>query len=262
MRLLYILLLPVLAFAIDFSAYKLKAKSILSSILPKTYIEKIFGKEQSNKTISMPVILKINKTGTDSSFYTKGLMDKKISAFDKLSVLEKRKYRIGFINDLFRSVLKAQASDAQMSSLLSRLEQNAKREGIYRSLVSNNLYMSLEENPTTASENLVNFTLSYAKKYLGKKFKKELIANSNKYTVKRIIADQTLDLIEAYSNRPDDLYAWYANFSSEISKKINWKSKLRAVDDIFFHYRWAKKNNFDHIKTEVTIKLHYLGNYL
>jgi hypothetical protein len=82
------------------------------------------------------------------------------------------------------------------------------------------------------------------------------------YQLKRKLSDNSLLLIDTLSTKMDDVFAWYAVFSSDMAKKYSniWKVKLRKNISKKFHYTWAKRVPIEMVKSEVLVKLNKLLN--
>ena len=243
---------------------KSSLRNKLEPYLSKSFIVKVFGekKERQKTKLKMPEIPKLEKSATDVSIYKDKEIDKKKTQYDKLSDIEKQKYRIAFLNELYRVVSRKKISQDLLGTYVDRLSQGAKREGIYRSIVSSRDYFQLESNPTVASKKLIEFTNIFSMKFLNTKFNDSTLLNSNKYLIKRNLTEKALEVAEYLANKPDELYRWYAIFSSEISKYSIWTNKVRKVSSEKYHYNWAKNTSFDLIKSEIIIKLHKVCNLI
>ena len=245
--------------AIDFNDLVNKAKSKINKVLNKE------EKKEKVSSITLPKIPKITKDAKSTDVYTKkGKIHEQGSAFNKLSLEEKRKYRIAFIDELYEVTKGGKVSDSDLKSKLNMLEQGGTREGIYRLLVLDTSYRRLEASELVSSDKLVTFTVNYGEKYLGRVFDPELVGKLNPWGVKKIIVEKSLEVIDALAHKEDDLYRWYAVLSAELANKNSalWKNKTRKRYSAEYHYRWAKKVPFQLIKSEVIIKLHKLMNQL
>lgn len=261
---LLILILPCFSYALSFSELKSSLRDKLSPYLSKELVGKIFGEKPTKNEFSydLPLIPKLEDSATDISIYKKKEISSKVTSFDSLSDIEKQKYRVSFLKELFFEVSRKKITSAQLSTYVDRFNQGVSREGIYRSIVSGREYYELEQNPSIASEKLVEFTLNFGKNYLNTSFKENSLRNSNKYVIKRNLTDKTLSLVEYFSAKPESLYKWYAIISSEFANYSGWKNKFRSSKSQKFHYEWAKKSPLSHLKSELIIKIHKLCNYL
>ncbi|MEX0798559.1 MAG: hypothetical protein WD025_03900, partial [Bacteriovoracaceae bacterium] len=147
---------------------------------------------------------------------------------------------------------------------LTVLEQGVSREGVYRAITLDSVYASLESYEEVPEKALSAFVLEYGEKYLARKFDQNAMEKLNLWSIKRIIAEKTLELIDVLTNRPEDLRAWYAVLSAQLAKDYPqlWKNKARANQGAQFHLKWAKQAPLQHIKSETIIKLHETMNFL
>jgi hypothetical protein len=139
------------------------------------------------------------------------------------------------------------------------------REGVYQALVLDEVYASLENKEEKSNERLLDFTLKSSQRFLNQTFKKESISSLNLYSIKRIMTEKSLDLLEHYEVKNlDDLYQWYAIFSFELAKDYGplLKTPLRQDQRFEYHLHWAKNMPIQHIKSEFIIKLHSVMNGL
>lgn len=243
-------------YALDFNAYLDMAKGKINSILAK--------KEVLPSQVLMPELPKVSEDAKSLSVYNKNRpIYKQGSAFNKLSLKDKRRYRVAFIQELYLVTRGSDGNKAEMLSSLNVLEQNGTREGIYRSLVLDNIYLTLEGIEEQSPDNLVNFTVEFGSKYLGMQFSDKFISKLNLWSIKRVVVEKTLDLVDSFKNA-DEIHRWYANFSGELSEKYPgiWSSKARKNTNMLFHYKWSQSIPFQQIKSEIIIKLHKVMNSL
>jgi hypothetical protein len=100
---------------------------------------------------------------------------------------------------------------------------------------------------------------------LAQTFKKENLSGLNLFSIKRILTEKALDIMEYYEvNNLEHLNQWYAIFSSELSSEYAplLKSQLRRDNRYEYHLEWAKKMPIQHIKSEFIIKFHTVMNGL
>lgn len=261
---LVIIMVPCMSYAMNFAEVKHKVKEIITPYLSQNLVSKIFGVEKVEKKISyeMPEIPKLKASATDLSIYKSKAINRRKTSFDSLSDLEKEKYRISFLKELFFETSRQRISEVELSTYVDRFNQGVSREGIYRSIVSSKKYYELEANPSLPSDELVAFTIDFGERFLNTFFKVNSLKNANRYVIKRNLTDKSLDLISYFSNTPESLYRWYAIISSEFAKYEGWRNKFRSIKSQKFHYDWAKKSPLSHIQSEVIIKIHKLCNNL
>jgi len=231
--------------------------------LMKNEMGKMLGERP--KTLSLPAIPKVEKNALSTAVYSKkGKIFEQGESFNKLSNLEKRKYRGAFLNELYFSVRGAQAQTHETVSGINMLEQGGTREGVYRSLVLSSDYMGLERFEEAPNSQLVIFSLALAHKYFGLDYKKEQVVQLNLWGIKRVMVEKALEIIDSFPTDGENLSVWYGILSSELSQKYTkvWKSQTRKNTDENFHYKWAKQVPLQQIKSEIIIKLHKTMNSL
>jgi len=238
----------------------------MANMLGEDTTNKILGKEEVKSSISLPEIPEVTLNAKDESFY-----DKKNSSiytqgqkYILLTLEEKRSYRISFLQQLFEVTRNSPAKKEDIAKFLNVLEQGGNREGVYRSITLDQVYLSLEQYDETPSSKLVDFVDYFSQKYLRKKYKKESLQSLNLWSIKRLITEKCLELIDVLADKPEDLYSWYAVYSAELAKDYAqaWTSDTRKNITAEYHYSWAKSVPFQHIKSEIIIKNHKLMNFL
>lgn len=218
------------------------------------------------KTIELPVIPHPKNNPTDLSVYQRQI-DKLYPANKKMkdwSKLEAKKMNIGFVNELFSVVQVRVPQKSEIQKWYNVLEQGSPREGVYRALTLDDRYRSLESKKIPVTDQTVEFTNFYLKKYLEQSAESDLLSKLSAYSVKKIITGSTLKTLEVLSQKPEDLFAWYAVFSSEVAVQFPsvWSYSLRGNKDQEVHYQWAQQTPYQLILSEVIFKLHKVYNYL
>jgi hypothetical protein len=255
--LVVILFLSSNAYAVDYEKY-IK--------LMKTEVNKLLGKGVETKPIfEMPNIPIVKADSTSVAIYNKdGKIHTQGVAFNQLSNKDKRKYRVGYLKELYPSVRGAEVNTNEILQGVNILEQGGTREGVYRSLVLSTEYMRLETYEEKPNDELVQFTIAYGIKYLGLQFGERQIGQLNLWGIKRVIVEKTLDMLDSFPKDGEDLYKWYAILSEELSSKHSglWKNKTRLNKSLLYHHSWSQKVPFQQIKSEVIVKLHKVMNSL
>lgn len=231
-----------------------------------SFIAKFISKEENNIVkYSLPEIPKNQEKATSTLVYDKNdSIEIKKTPYDSLSPEEKRRYDFSFLEELFVVVRNSKGSDDELSLYLNVLNQGGSREGVYRKVTLDEIYQSLENFEETISDKAIKFTLRFSKKYLDKNFKKDSFKNINIYSLKRITIENVLDVIESLKKNEDSVYQYYAILSSELARDYPefFTNKIRRNSDEAFHYDWAKGVPFQHLKSEVIIKLNTVLNLL
>ena len=185
--------------------------------------------------------------------------------YDKLPLEKKRQYDFNFVQELFLATRKTEAKDEDIANWMNTLDQGGSREGIYQALVLDEVYFSLESMEEKPSDKLINFYINFSKKYLNQSLKPESIMKLNLFSLKRVLAEKSLDLLEHFEMKDlDSMYRWYANFSSDVSANYStvMTSEVRKNTSAKAHYQWAKEMPIQHLKSEFIIKLHLVMNNL
>jgi hypothetical protein len=246
-------------------AWKTKGRTLVTSIVGAAWGEKLFGPlpEEPKVEAKLPVIPQITKNSTDIGNYTK--IKKEPTEYDRLPIERKRQFDYKYIQEVIVVTRKTEAKDEDLSNWLNTLDQGGSREGIYQSLTLDEVYAALENMEEKPSNKLVDFSLNFSQRFFNQTFKKENLSQLNLYSLKRILTEKGLDLLEYYEvNNLDDLYLWYAVFSSELA--VNYspllKTQIRQDPRLEYHLSWAKSMPIQHIKSEFIIKLHTVMNGL
>jgi hypothetical protein len=206
--------------------------------------------------ILLPLIPKITETATSSSVYSKKP--------DKVSLKREveEKFYYPFIKEIFEVTRQVKPNDDEAAKLFNVLSQGGTREGVYHALVLDNVYAGMENYDKPVKANAADFAVYFYAKYTGKKVEKESLRGMNIYTLKRLVADKSLDIIDAYGDNREDLEKWYAVMSAEMATKFPQilSSKLRKITNSREHKVWASKVPVQHIKSETLIKIHAAFN--
>lgn len=247
------------------SSWKTKGREIVTSIAGADWGAKLFGPVPQPPVVEakLPEIPKLDKKSTDVGNYTKQKKDP--TEYDRLPNDRKRQFDYKFLQELFLITRKSEAKDEDLSIWMNTLDQGGSREGIYQALVLDEVYAALENMEEKPSEQLLDFSLKFSQRFFNQTFKKESLSQLNLYSQKRILSEKALDLMEHYEvNNLNDLYQWYAVFSSELAKEYAplLKTPIRQDPRLDYHLEWAKSMPIQHIKSEVIIKLHSVMNGL
>ncbi len=245
-------------------SWKATLRSILVKIGAENLSHKILGQPPiQEELVEMPMIPKLEKHNTDLSTYSKKV--KSPTAFDQLPLEKKRQYDFNFLKELFFVTRKTEAKDEDLANWMNTLDQGGSREGIYQALVLDDVYATMEAMEEKPSSPLINFYIKTSEKFVAQKLQSDAISQLNLYSLKRILTEKGLDIMEVYESKDlDSLYRWYANFSSDMAKdfSVYLNSDVRKNNSVKFHYEWAKSMPIQHIKSEFIIKLHTVMNEL
>jgi len=247
------------------SSWVTKGRNLLSSIAGQSISEKVFGKaEIAEIEIKLPKIPQVIKQSTDTASYTKKMRPEK-TEFDKLPEQRQRQFDYKFIEELFQVTRKSEARDEDLASWLNTLDQGGSREGIYQALVLDEVYATLENIEENPSNKLVEFCQKYSETFLNQTFKADSLKQLNLYSLKRILTEKSLDLLEYYEVHDlNDLDQWYASFSAYMGAHYGGllRTELRQANNPEYHFKWAQSMPVQHVKSEMIIKLHLVMNAL
>jgi len=247
--------------------WKMSLRTYISKYFGESWSEKLFGADpninEAKNIIEMPKIPKINKKSTSVDTYSK--KPKELTSFDKLSADKKRQFDFNFLQELFLVTRKTEAKDDEISNWLNTLEQGGSREGVYQALVLDEVYYNLEGMQDKPTQKLLNFYIEFSSKFLNQGLKPDSISKFNLFSLKRILTEKSLDVMEHFEiTQVDNLYKWYANFSADSAVKFSefMQSEVRKNRSAQIHYQWAKDMPIQHIKSEFIIKIHTIMNEL
>ena len=255
--LLLLTLMSINAQAFDFKKMIDSANDKIGKILGKT--------EEKTESMELPNIPVVNQDATNTSVYDKnGTLNTQGDSFHNLPAEEKTKFRLAYLEELYRSTLRVKGTERELVTLLNVLEQGGTREGAYRSIVLGSEYLSKESSKTLISKGSVDFTIYYTEKYLALRYNSTEVAKLNIWMLKRVLTEKSLEVLDAFPKDGKDLYTWYAILSSDLAKNYNnaFDSETRKNASESFHFEWAKRVPLQHIKSELIIKLHKVFNFL
>lgn len=249
--------------------WKQKARSVLVKLVGTEKSNQILGQgpvvSEEAESLKMPTLPLLEKKNTDSSVYR---MDSELRAqgkeFESLSLEKRRSYEIAYIKELFQATRRAPAKEDDLAKWINVLEGGGSREGVYRGVVLDDVYASLENYEEPLSEKILPWTISFSRKYLALAFKESVLKQGNLFFLKRVISEKVFEMLDALESKPDDFRVWYAIYSAELAKDFPqlWKDGIRSDKRSETHYKWAKKAHIQHIKSETVIKLHIVMNSL
>jgi len=241
-----------------FSSYGEKLRPYFKKFLGKKRTERILGVEQSG--IRMPKIPEVRKDARSVDLLKKR---KRKPNNKKLTKKKKQKYDLAFIREITRVTRQMKSNIKEDRRWLNVMSQGGTREGVYRGIVLEDRYTNLERKSFPINPKVLDFSLQYANHFLAQDIKKSALRRSNFYTLKKVLVERSLEVMDSFPVENDDLYDWYALFSSYLAKKYPriWRNRLRKNSNAKIHKNWAKNVPEQHIKSEVIIKMHKVFNY-
>lgn len=254
-------LLSVVAFTFLLST-PIQAEGLSDTIRP--YVEKYLGAElavklfgEKEESIKLPAIPKIEKNAKSIRAELVDKNKKNISK-DKME-----KSNLSFVYDIYQATRKVKPNENDVAKWMNVMEQGGSREGVYRALVLDSTYAGMENYDAPMTDTGIAFTQYFVKSFLNKNLKKESLEKTNFFTLKRVLTEQTLEVLDELAFKDINLfYDWYAVFSAEVAKKYPnfFKNKIRKSTSRERHRKWGSFVPSQHLKSEVIIKLHNLFN--
>jgi hypothetical protein len=214
----------------------------------------------------MPALpqLKANNKST-ASLDPKSALALQGASYFGLDQEKRRGYEVAFIEEVYMATRRASPTDEDILKWLNSLEQGASREGVYRALVLDSVYASLEDFTEPVDQSILNFTQYFYQTYIGAQIDVEALKQLNTYTIKKVVAEKSLEMMEALENNPQDLYTWYSMMAKDLAVtygKFFNSNKMRTADSEEAHMSWARAVPYQHLKSEVVVKIHLIYNGL
>ncbi|MBT6326199.1 MAG: hypothetical protein HOJ35_09525 [Bdellovibrionales bacterium] len=240
-----------------------KMKPYLEKLRP--YVLEYLGEEWETKligarpeTVTLPEIPKVIKDATS----TEGFDHEEDPNIKNMEEEDIEHFNYLFINELFNVVRNMSPNENDLAKWMNVMNQNATREGVYRALVLDNYYARMENYEKPVSNKVIELTQFLLEGYMGQTIKKDTISQFNFYTLKRMIAERSLEIIDAFKKNKTDMHRWYAVLSGDLAKKYPyvWTNSIRLNKSREKHLSWAKSVPVQHIKSEVIIKIHKVYN--
>lgn len=237
-----------------------KMRPTLMKIVGIKWTEKLIGSAPViavvDNTVVLPALPKLLEDARSTAVFDKK-QDKII-----LKPEQEEKFYYAFVMEIYDATRSAKPNDDEIGKMVNVLSQGGSREGVYHSLVLDSTYGGMENYDKPVKSNAADFAVYFYERYIGKKIVKDSLKGMNAYSLKRLMADKALDIIDAYGDNREDLEKWYAVMSSDLASKFPslWSSKLRKDTSSLRHKSWAGKVPLQHIKSETLIKIHTAMN--
>lgn len=226
-------------------------------------LRKIVGRNDRIIQVELPTIPKVNKDST-SIETAESYKDPNANRF---SLKDKQKFDYYFIEEVYKATRHVKANSNDVAQWMNVIGQGGSREGVYRAVVLGRDYRAMESytNVRLKNKNII-FIEEYLSKYLNKKIKDTSLKVINMYTVKRLVVEMSLEVVDSFliNGRPQDLFSWYGLMSAELAEKYPkvWKSKQRKNASAQGQMEWARAVPIQLVKSEVILKLHKIINFL
>ena len=206
--------------------------------------------------LELPVIPKLTRERTETHVY-----DFTDPNQDTLSAREKERSDRVYLVELYKVVRGMDPDPSGMILWMGVLSQGGSREGIYRAFVMDRFYADRESGQ--AGEKVGKFSSYFVKKYIGKDFNDELLAQYSFYALKRNITEMALGILDKLRDNPHDFSSWYGVLSGELAQDFpQLFVQMRSNPSMVFHKHWAAQVPQQYVKSETIIKLHQVFEYL
>jgi hypothetical protein len=236
-----------------------KMRPTIFGLFGESWTNKLIGPAPVEKIDDNVVLPKLPKLQSDA---------KSLAVYNKhpdkivLNSVQEEKYLYSYIKEIYEVTRQTKPNDEEVTKFMNVLSQGGSREGIYHSLVLDSIYGKMESVEKPVKANATEFAIYFYERYIGKKIANESLKGMNIYSLKRLVADKALDIIDAYGENREDLEKWYAVMSSDLASKFPslWSGKMRKDTVSLNHKNWASKVPLQHIKSETLIKIHSAFN--
>ncbi len=252
----------LMAAMITLSISNVQAEGLSDKLRP--YVEQFLGDEIAVKlfgakeeSIKLPEIPKVNK---DAKSTRAEYVDKVKTNITKEQM---NKANLSFLFEVYEAARRVKPNDNDVAKWMNVITQGGSREGVYRALVLDNTYAAMENYDTPMTDSGIAFAKYYVATFISKEISKDSLEKTNFFTLKRVLVEQTLEILDELLFKDVNLfYDWYAVFSADTAKKYPtfFTNKIRKSTSRERHRKWAQFVPIQHVKSEVIIKLHKLFN--
>ena len=175
----------------------------------------------------------------------------------------KQKFDYIFVNELMQAVQQRKINQNEIANWMNVLNQGGSREGVYRAMILGDDYGELENFDKTTSEASATFAVEFLETYLEQTVSKDTLMQMNFYSVKRLVCEKSLEVLDAFSSI-DDQARWFGVLSKNLATNYGevFLSEIRKTKNAKAHYSWVKTVPTQHLKSETLIKLHQVFNHL
>ncbi len=240
----------------DLPPWKIKARAIVEKYLGNEWGLKLFG--EKSKKYELPEIPIVDEDAKSTEVYKKKYIES-----IKLNSEVELKLNIAYVSELYEVIKERKGVGSEVGNWINVMDQGGSREGVYRALVLDRDYQGMENYDRPISNAGANFAHNFSNKYAGMDINKDTLVKVNFYSVKRLVTEKALEIIDAFEKR-EDLFKWYAIMSVQMAKKYNYAfdNEVRKNIDYNYHINWANQVPRQHLKSEVIVKLHRVFNNL
>jgi hypothetical protein len=233
----------------------------------RPFVEKILGNDLTSKILGdgldhwdIPEAPQLVKDATSTKRLPKETGKTEIPA-DK-----KQSFDYGFIMELYQATRGTKPNENDVARWMNALSQGGTRSGIFRALVLDSTYAGLEQYDAGITQETADFAIDFASRFFNQNITIDQLKTINFYSLKRILGERALDIVDRFimTEREDDLYRWYAVISAEFARNYSqiWSNQVRSNQMAEYHYQWAKTVPWEHLKSELVIKLFFVLNHI
>lgn len=116
------------------------------------------------------------------------------------------------------------------------------------------------EDSSSGESSTTGSTAKPSQEELASRYSQQFIGASL-FTLKRILGDEALVLVNEKSNYKENLALWYSKWVVQMSRfNVNYGLSQRNLADEKFHYNWALKADTDRVVWEVLNRVHRVLN--
>ena len=236
--------------------WKIKARQFVEKLAGEKWAIKFFGTKEI--IYELPAIPYVDENAKSTDIY-KNKYEEKI-VLDKDQNL---RLNIAFVSELFEVIKERKGSGSEVGNWINVMDQGGSREGVYRAMVLDGDYQGMENFDRPITKLGAEFAHDFSKRFSGLEIKKETLGRVNFYSVKRLVTEKALEIVDAFKEQ-EDLHKWYAIMSIEMAKKYKYAftNDVRKNINFEYHLNWATQVPRQHLKSEIIIKLHQVFNSL
>jgi len=236
--------------------WKARARVIVEKYLGDDWGVKLFGERE--RVYILPEIPMIDNDARSTEVYDKKYVEK-IKLKEDLNL----KLNIAYVSELYEVIKERKGAGSEVGNWINVMDQGGSREGVYRALVLDRDYQGMENYDKPVSDAGAKFAYDFSKRFAAMEVKQETLSRVNFYSVKRLVTEKALEIIDAFESQ-DDLFSWYAIMSMEFAEKYKYafKNEVRQNEDYDYHINWAEQVPRQHLKSEVIVKIHRILNTL
>ena len=179
----------------------------------------------------------------DSDARSTDVYEKKYVEKIKLKDDLKLKLNIAYVSELYEVIKERKGAGSEVGNWINVMDQGGSREGVYRALVLDRDYQGMENYDRPISSAGAEFAHNFSKRFAEMEINKETLLKVNFYSVKRLVTEKALEIIDAFKDQ-EDLFQWYAIMSMEFAKdyKYAFKNEVRQNAEFDYHINWAQSS--------------------